>query len=691
MLKWNDTDKKLGHASPIVTKIKNWKEESEGWVGTWESNQLKWHKLRMRIKKTKTFPFKGCSNIRMPTVETQIKKVKAAMMNMLFGIRPIVQVVPTPSGNWDTARKIEKYLDHCLMEKIKIKPKIAITIDQSLEKGFYLVKPYWRVETTTRVEKLKLDDLSLEEAQWLYAVERTLEEVQQVVAQRVQADMNPMVAKENQAEIIRIVDEIMAGETEVEFTLKDVLYNSPDVALCSPERVYVPTTSGFDPQSCQYIIHEFLLPLSQLQDNVKSKGWDEIPIKEIEQYKGVDLSDKSLDTQKDTREGIERLQGTGLVRIFECYCLYDINDDGVDEKCVVTIAPDFDKLLRKVTLPFYSGKFPFVKFFYELTDDRWFSHRGIPELIEDIVKEIDIQHMQKIDYGTLANSPMFAFRAGMVNENTVNFVFGQGIPIGGMQNIEDTIKPLQFHNPNVELSYEREQMILETKIQELIGQMDFSLQSMINKRQPRTLGEVQMQSQGMQGVSNLDADLMREQFTELINWIWELECQYGDEERIFAYLGKNGYEKIRLGREETQGKYTLSIRGNDQNTNQMVKQQKASFILADTYQSFQMGLTSPQAVIAARKRAYQTLDVEGYEEFLQPPQPRTPEDEVKIGMEDLTDAEQAQVLAKRGIKPDGQGRMLKKIDERDDTEFEQLSNLLDKAPTGGDSGQQGTA
>ena len=40
----------------------------------------------------------------------------------------------------------------------------------------------------------------------------------------------------------------------------------------------------------------------------------------------------------------------------------------------------------------------FVKFFYELTTDRWFAHRGIVEIAEDLIKEVDIQHNMKIDY-----------------------------------------------------------------------------------------------------------------------------------------------------------------------------------------------------------------------------------------------------------------------------------------------------
>jgi len=70
-----------------------------------------------------------------------MRKLKAALANVIFGIRPIVQAVPSPSGNWETARKIEKFLDHLIMEKIDIKPKSLIAIDQTLEKGFFLLKP----------------------------------------------------------------------------------------------------------------------------------------------------------------------------------------------------------------------------------------------------------------------------------------------------------------------------------------------------------------------------------------------------------------------------------------------------------------------------------------------------------------------------------------------------------------------
>lgn len=668
-VKWNTTDKKKSVSkekksdAALVSKISGWLEDCEGWVSQWEQNQEKFHRLRMRIKKTKSFPFSGCANIRMPTIETKIRKLKAALTNVIFGIRPIVQVVPTPTGNWETAQKIEKFLDHLLMNVMNIKNKIIIAIDQSLEKGFFVVKPYWKIDVVQRIETLKLEDLSVEEAQWLFDPMRRPEEIGSKIAERFSVDVSPRVLDENRKAIDNAVEQILSGEKEINIVVQDVLCDYPDVALCP--KVYVPTTTGYDPQSAQFIIHEFFMPLQTLKNNVTYKGWKDISVEEIEAKKTVNLDDTdTLEITKDEREGITRLQSEGnLVKIHECYCWYDINNDGVDEKCVVTIAPDFGKLLRKISIPYFSSRFPFVKFFYELIDDRWFSHRGIPEIIEDIAKEIDMQHMMKLDYSTMANSPLFLYRSGMINKNTTQFLFGQGIPVHGMSPLADTFAPLNKQNPNVEFSYEREEMLLNAKVEELIGQVDFTLQSMINKRQPRTLGEVQLQNQNMQQVFSLDADLFRGQFEELVNWVYELWCQYGDDNYEFMYFGNmsNG-ERIKLTKEELQGKYKITIRGNDQNTNPQVRLQKAQQILMATQTPIylQTGVVTPNNIFNGLKRFYQELEIPNWEELVTPPQPpQPPSPQVKVDMDSLTDAEAAQVLAKQGIQPDVQGRALR--------------------------------
>lgn len=646
----------------LVTQIRKWQQSSQSNTAMWELNNLKWNKMRMRVKKQKSFPFVGCANLRMPTIETKIRKLKASLMNVVFGIRPVVQVVPTPSGNMDNARKIEKFLDHLICEKTNLKQKILISIDQTLEKGYCLLKPFWAYEEITRVEEVTLADLSMDELQAIHSVNTDTNKLVEMLISYFNVDVSTPVRNVNLTELRRVAELIHGGAENIKLSLQDVIKNHPDADTCMNERVYVGTDSGYDPQGCQWIIHEFFMPLDTVKKNAEIKGWDTSAVTDVWAMKQVNLNQKNIQITKDYREGIMRLQTPDeLVKIWEVYCWYDINNDGVKEKCSITVAADFYKILRKSTLPFFNAKWPFVKLFYELTDDRWFSHRGIPEIIEDIVKEIDIQHMQKIDNQTIRNSPMFLYRAGMINNKTVQFVFGQGLPVNGMTPLQDVMQPVNNANQSVEFSYEREQMILESKIEELIGQVDFGLQSMINKRQPRTLGEVQLQVQSQQSVFSLDADMFRSQVEELFNWIWDLWCQYGDDDYEFAYFGKEGWEKIRLSREEVQGKYKITVRGNDQNTNPQVRIQKAQAILAGMENPLlaQMGVITPQNVANALKVVYQELDIPNWQELVTFPQPKPqippPPPPVKIDMDSLTPMEQAQVKAKYGIQPDVQG------------------------------------
>jgi len=662
----------------IIKDIDALIEESYTQTGTWSDNQSKWHKLRMRIKKVKTFPFANCSNIRIPTAEVKLRKLKAALFNTIFGIRPIVQVTPSPSGTVQVARKIEKFLDHLIMEIIKLPKKAIIAIDQELEKGFFLFKPYFRTEIIKRVEKFSLDELSTEEAMQLYSTKTTPEQITKAIIERIDVDLSDKVAEENQAEVEKLVKDIIAGKDDITITLQDVIYDFPDVALADPERVYVPSDAGVEPQECQFIVHEFFLPLNQVKKNTELKGWSKLSIEDIEDLKDVDI-DTTTDLDANIREGIERINNpSNLIMIWEFYGWYDLNDDGIDEKVVITIAPDFNKVLRKITLPFDNGKFPFIKLAYEYTSDRWFSHRGIPEILEDIIKEIDTQHMQKIDNQTIRNAPMFTYRAGLVNPNLVKFIPGQGIPVQGMNPINDTLAILNNTNPNAEFSYEREQMALESKIEELIGQVDYTLQSMINKRQPRTLGEVQMQGQSMQQVFSLDAAMHTQAFSELFNFIWDLWCQYGDDQYEFGYFGEKGWEKIKLSREEIQGHYKISVRGNDQNTNPQVRLQKAQMVMMASTNpaALQMGVIKPYHLAEAYDLLYKELDIPEHQRLhedaqvlfqqMQQQMQNPPPLPVKVGMKDLEDGEKMQVVERLGIEPDTQGRSMKtKLDIRE--------------------------
>jgi len=660
---------KKADADELFTTISGKIEDAIAHTSRWAAKQVKWHKLRMRIKKEKNFPFPNCSNIRMPTGETKIRKIKAALVNVVFGIRPVVQAVPYPGGNFETGLKIEKFLDHLIMEVMKLKPKAVIAIDQELEKGMYILQPYYRVDTIEREEEISLAEFDLD----TLAV-TPIEVIVDVLMQELEADTSDRVVEDNKDAILKGLEQLLKGKNSVKIELQDVIYDAPDVALISPERCYVPTDTGYNPQDAEMIAIEKYLPLRVVKENAQNgKGWDVDAVNSITSMQGFDFSkDKQTDIDKDMREGIERIQNPSeLVRIWEVQGWFKIGEDTKPKKYLLTIAPDFRKTLRKRALPWASGRYNIVKLSYELIDDRWFSHRGIIEIIEDIIKEIDIQHMQKIDNQTVRNAPMFVYRAGLVNPGLMQFIPNQGIPVHGMHALKDTVDILNNNNPNVEFSYEREEQILLGRIEELIGQVDYNLQSQINRREPRTLGEVNLQNQSQQQVFSLDASQHTDSFSELFTWIWDLWSQFGPDSYEFNYFGADQEqgETIKLSREEIQGKYKICVRGNDQNTNPQIKLEKAQAILQAALNpvAIQTGVITPENIANSYKRFYQTMQIENWEELVQAqPQPQAPppqEPLVTPSFADLEDGEKAQILTQLGIQPDMEGRYLNKQHE----------------------------
>jgi hypothetical protein len=418
---------------------------------------------------------------------------------------------------------------------------------------------------------------------------------------------------------------------------------------------------------------------------------DKSAMDDIDFYRDMDLQDeRNVNFTKDMREGISRINNPSrYVRVIDLYAHYDLDGNGIPEKCHFLLAPDFSVILKKQRLENDSQKFPFVRFATEVTDNRWFSARGYPEHLEDLSKEIDAQHNQKIDSQTIRNAPMFVFRSGIVNPRLVKFIPGQGIPVPGTTPLADAIQPLNNTNQSAEFSYEREELLLKTVIQEYLGQMDYSVQSMINKRQPRTLGEVQMQAQASNMVFSLDASMFANSLGELFNLILEF-CQQYMPERVFTIVvGQDGAQLLNLSRDEIQGKFHIFCRGNDINSNPQLREQKALMKVQMLLNPIllQSGVVTPANIFNIVKNYLQSSGELTWQTMITPPQPLPPPPPpVKVGMKDLEDGEKAQVLSRMGIKPDIGGRALKseailqeKGVEQETQNVENIVKLVDAA------------
>jgi len=629
----------------------------------------------------------GNSNLRLPTIETNIRKTKASLMALYTNVKPRVMVVPQNPQMLEHANKIEQFLDWLADVKIKMQNKLAVAADIMLQQGLSLVKVSWRMEETAYIETIKLDELSVEEANLIFDARVPDEALLEFLIAKFDVDMSETVAMDNIEAITEAISQLRSGKAEVKVKLKDELYNAPDITPCDPTYVYVPADAGIDVQSLRFIGHEYHEPYDSLKHKAKTGAIDKDAFSEIDMYRDIDLRDvKNVQFTKDMREGIDRLNNpSNMVKLIDLYKYHDLDKDGIAEKCHFLLAPDFHVVLKKQRLENDSQQWPFVRFATEITDDRWFSARGFPEHLEDLSKEIDAQHNQKIDNQTIRNAPLFVFRSGIINPRLVKFIPGQGIPVPGTTPLDDAVKIMQNQNTNVEFSYEREEMILKGTIQEYIGQIDYSVQSMINKRQPRTLGEVQMQAQSANMVFSLDASMFANSIAEIFTHMLDL-CQQYMPERVFAMVvGTDGMAALNISRDEIQGKYHIICRGNDITSNPQLRLQKAlsriQVLLSPAV--MQSGVVTPPNIYNIMKYYLQYDSEMAWREMISmppPPPPPIPAPETKVEFEELTDMEQAQILQSRGLQPDVTGRRLRSkaiIQEKDvDQKSKQVDNLV---------------
>lgn len=671
----------------LYAQIADEVSESIANTESWKNKHDKFYRLRFRVKKSKTFPFTGCSNLRLPTIETYIRKAKAALIGIYSNIKPRMQVIPQTDQDLNKANKIEKFLDYLADYKIYLLEKLILGCDKMLEKGFFIAKVCWSMKDRTYQEEFNLKDIPMQEAMQLFDTNIPDEQIVQAVVQKLNVDMSETVMEDNLSAIQNAVKEIRSGKDNIKVTLRDELYNAPEVYICDPSDIYVPPDAGIDIQSLRWICHEYYEPVEVVKQRASegiydSKSVDDIlALKDMSRYDSKETKDQDdvAESTKDTREGIDRINNPShLVKIWEIYRYYNPTEGEPEQKWQFILAPEFHTILKKQVHPYDHQKFPFVRFSSEVIDDRWFSPRGIPEHLEDLSKEIDAQHNQKIDNQTIRNAPMFKFRSGVVNPKLVRFIPAQGIPVSGMAPLDDSIKLMDNSNANTEFSYEREEQMLKMVIQEYLGQVDYSLQSMVNKRQPRTLGEVQMQAQNANQVFSLDASMWTMSLSEVFTQMLEF-CQQYMPERVFALVtGQDDLEPIHMTRDEIQGKYNIVCRGNDTNTNPYVKAQKSQMRVQLLLNELllQTGVITPPNIYNILKRYLQDDGEIAWKQMISMPQPPSAPQPppaatlIKPDYKDLTDAEQAQVLISAGVKPDAIGRAMERQEMMREDEFE---------------------
>ena len=271
--------------------------------------------------------------MRLPTIETYIRKAKAALVGIYSNIKPRMQVIPQSDTDLKKANKIERFLDYLADYKMMLLEKLILGCDKMLEKAFFLIKTGWRMDSRTYVEELSLKDISLQDTQALFSTEIPDEVIVKEMIKRLDVDTSETVVEDNLLAVQQAVKELRSGKADIKITLKDELYNAPAAYVCDPGSVYVPSDAGIDVQDLRWICHEYYEPIEVLQqradeDIYDKKAVDEIvSAKDMSKFNSQTISkdqDKVDEATKSEREGIDRVNNPShLVKIWEVYRYYN--------------------------------------------------------------------------------------------------------------------------------------------------------------------------------------------------------------------------------------------------------------------------------------------------------------------------------------------------------------------------------
>jgi hypothetical protein len=288
-------------------------------------------------------------------------------------------------------------------------------------------------------------------------------------------------------------------------------------------------------------------------------------------------------TNRGRKTDVRRADEDELVWLHETCVWYDINNDGIEERCIVTWPhSDPGSVLRFIELPYDHAEWPYVLIKRELNDSGALSSRGIPALDEDYQNGISTFFNQMVDNGTITNTPLVKYtRNSVSNIKNIRYIPGQSIETNGPTS---SVEISQLGNVSQPFLLQAAQY-LKSWADMRNGNMTSGLTSPLNMQGQSSLGnktkkEVDVVESLQAEVTSLDLQVFQRQMVKVYGQLNALYDQYGPEDVTFLITGER---PMKIGRKEIQGKYNIIPNGRLDNTNPAMRANKSFMLLRAFY------------------------------------------------------------------------------------------------------------
>lgn len=533
----------------------------------WDTQVDRYVKLRYGIRDIKTFPWKNCANYMMPLIDTDISRAKPSYVN-LVNVTPIVNFEPYGPEDIEPARKREFLFDWRMRTKVNYFEPYVMGVDMMLLQGAVVFKTNWKFQTRKFYKKIELENLPNEVLSALYDPRMDDAYLYRIIVEEFMIDDQ---FEENKSEVERVIKEFRDGKSEFDLTLVEAYEDRAELTACSirDDITFPVDTCNFN--DARFIDYIFTKSQNDILMAMRDGRYENYSEDEIAQWASGTPQQKGNRRQPTPTPN----KKDEAIWLHETCVWFDINNDGIEERCIVTW-PEANPsaILRFIELPYDHGQWPYVLVKREFNGPGVFESRGYGALGEDFQNAITTFVNQSVDNGTIVNTPRTKYKRGSIaNIRNIRYVPGEALEV--LTNLDD-VKVEQGGNSSQAFLFQSAQYFKSWSDQRT-GNLTSGLTASNNPsgsglQGTKTAREVGLVEQIQSEVQSLDLQVWQNQMANVYYQIDSLYEQFGsDEEEILI----TGDKPMRISRQETQGKFNIVPNGKLDNSNPQLRAAKA--------------------------------------------------------------------------------------------------------------------
>ena len=323
-----------------------------------------------------------------------------------------------------------------------------------------------------------------------------------------------------ETEILAVIDFMLMSGRGVMKTFWDEEKKKLNFQSVDPQHIIVPTWTR-DLMDADRIVHVQHYSPDAYRRNSLFKQ-DEQLIKKIT-GSGTDVRGDNMKVQAQyQREGLTYNEDNYII-VWEVWC----RDSDANWYCETfsPLVPEEDIRPTYKLGKDYNGKPPFCQFEYEIKDGRWYSPRGVTEIVAVHEAELSKTLNEKNDYMTLVNRPLFRSERELPNAANLKFSPGQILPYN--------IQPVPMPPPPV--SFDQTMMFTRDIAEQRVATPDFGMSQSLTNTERRTATEINQISNLFSQSSDLRLRVFRIGLGRLYNTAWSLLRKHSSKDLNFWY------------------------------------------------------------------------------------------------------------------------------------------------------------